>query len=58
MVREPKDWRSAPRATVVDRVRQQLRTALVEARLGGLRGADLQRLVRDELGQYEEGSEQ
>ena len=56
-VRDTKEWRGASRAVVLDRVREQFRTALAEAHLGGLRGAELQRLLRDELALYEEGGE-
>ena len=56
-VRDSKDWRGASRAVVLDRVREQLRRALVEAHLGGLRGGDLQRLLRDELALYEKGGD-
>ena len=56
-VRDVKDWRGATRVVVLDRVRAQVRAALADAHLGGVRGADLQRLLRDELALYEEGGD-
>ena len=38
-------------------LREQVRAALADAHLGGVRGADLQRLLRDELALYEEGGD-